>query len=114
MPFKSLPARTSGPFIQKTKTGYYKSSWAIISGNEMYVYQNKESSKHINLLILSGARIYSDTRVEAMVEVKDNIKYSRLFEVRIKQCKLEFSLFFEKLQSVLEWKKALVDASGDF
>ena len=80
----------------------------------MYVYQNKESSKHINLLILSGARIYSDTRVEAMVEVKDNIKYSRLFEVRIKQCELEFSLFFEKLQSVLEWKKALVDASGDF
>jgi hypothetical protein len=43
-----------------------------------------------------------------MVEVKDNIKYSRLFEVRIKQVKLEFSLFFEKLHNVLEWKKALI------
>jgi hypothetical protein len=108
MPFKSLPERTSGPFIQKTKTGYYKSSWAIICGNELYIYQNKESAKHNNLLILSGARIYCDTKLEAMIEVKDNIKYSRLFEVRIKQVKLEFSLFFEKLHNVLEWKKALI------
>lgn len=57
MPFKSLPERISGSFIQKTKTGYYKSSWAIISGNELYIYQNKESAKHVNLLILSGATI---------------------------------------------------------
>ena len=36
--YQSLPPRMSGAFVQLTKTGYYKSSWAVVSGNELYVY----------------------------------------------------------------------------
>ena len=118
MPFKSLPARTSGQFIQKTKTGYYKSSWAVINGNELYIYQNKENPKHFSLFIIAEARIICNTHSEAMVEVKDNIKYSRLYEIQIIQGTGDhmgvFSLYFENLKYTLEWKKALTEASGDF
>ena len=53
-----------------------------------------------------------------MVEVKDNIKYSRLYEIQIIQGTGDhmgvFSLYFENLKYTLEWKKALTEASGDF
>lgn len=54
----------SGAFVQLTKTGYYKSSWAVVNGKELYIYQNKDSIKHTNLYILQGARISCDTSTE--------------------------------------------------
>ena len=44
MPFQSLPKRRSGPFVSLSKTNYFKPYWAVINGNELYVYLNRENN----------------------------------------------------------------------
>lgn len=34
----TVPARLSGPTLFKTRTGYFKHGWAILTGNELYLY----------------------------------------------------------------------------
>ena len=44
--------RLSGPTMICTTTGYIKSGWCILTGNELYVYNTKDALAHSKMLIL--------------------------------------------------------------
>ena len=83
-PYKSLPLRISSAFVQHTKTGYYKSSWAVVTGNELYLYPSKDSAKHAEMYILQGAQIKGDTTFEGQIEVNNSMKYTHLYLINIR------------------------------
>ena len=48
-----------------TSTGYLKSGWSILTGNELYIYYNKDALEHSEMLIISGGKlIATDKPVE--------------------------------------------------
>lgn len=55
--YQSMQNRIAGTYISLTKTGYYKTSWAVVSGNELYLYLSKDNADHTHMQVLQGARI---------------------------------------------------------
>jgi hypothetical protein len=63
--YLSMPTRIAGTYVSLTKTGYYKSSWAVVTGNELYLYLSKDSPNHTFMRVLQGARIECSTSIDA-------------------------------------------------
>lgn len=37
--------------------GYFKSGWGILTGDELYLYKNKDDMKHSIMIVVQGAQI---------------------------------------------------------
>jgi hypothetical protein len=49
--------RLSGPTLYLTEMGYFKSGWGILTGDELYLYKNKDDMKHSMMIVVQGAQI---------------------------------------------------------
>jgi hypothetical protein len=55
----TVPQRISGRTLFLTSTGYFKNGWAILTGNELYLYKSKIALSHSKMFIVEGAKILS-------------------------------------------------------
>lgn len=53
----TVPERLSGATLFKTITGYFKNGWAILTGDELFMYDSKAALAHSSMFNVSGASI---------------------------------------------------------
>jgi hypothetical protein len=44
--------RISGPSLFLTQMGYFKNGWSILTGDELYFYQNKDEIQHSQMIVV--------------------------------------------------------------
>jgi hypothetical protein len=53
----TIPPRLSGLMLFKTDHGYFKNGWAILTGNELYLYNSKAALTYCNMFVLTGSKL---------------------------------------------------------